>query len=237
MALVSSFFCINLCCVQSWGTGWRRGRSNAVSRLGPTVQWLERVGSALAGVAIRILARVVGDNVKELLDAMHGRATTLMGADVVAGKAGTRRSVLQRPTASGAEFAASLFASLVSDRDIATNVIRSGAYAELVDLLKGSHPSGVLVPVMQAIRYVAATAPPPPWRDVTSALCGPCVRGRPPWSKCWPWDVCVCLRVCVCVSVCMCVVCACENVGCVLTCLCVFVCSMPATPVSLLSSP
>ncbi len=58
------------------GPPWPCLRSgNALSRLATTVQWLQRIGSGLASVAVRILARVVGDNVRELLDTMHGRAS------------------------------------------------------------------------------------------------------------------------------------------------------------------
>ncbi len=129
-------------------------RDNAVSRLATTVQWLQRISSPLAAVAVRILARVVGDNVRELLDTIHGRtsaepAAAAAGAGRKAG--GGRRSVLESGV-SAVPFTASLFASLMSDRDIATNLVRQGLHVDTLALLKTALSPPVLLSVLQALR-------------------------------------------------------------------------------------
>ena len=55
----------------------------------------------------------------------------------------------------GPQFAAVLLAALVKDRDIAGSLLRTGAYNDLVDVLKGTHSVPVLIPVLQALWYDA----------------------------------------------------------------------------------
>ena len=51
-------------------------------------------------------------------------------------------------------FTASLFASLMSDRDIATNLVRQGLHVDTLALLKLSLAPPVLLSVLQALRCV-----------------------------------------------------------------------------------
>jgi hypothetical protein len=91
-------------------------RQSAVTHLSSTVHGLKRVGAdTLAAIGIRILGRVIGSNLTSLLDTI---ATSSSPTD--------------------AEFASSLLASLMNQRDMADSIVASGGVPRLVLLLEST---------------------------------------------------------------------------------------------------
>ncbi len=97
-------------------------RGDAVARLSSTVNGLKRAGAdALAAIGIRVLGRVIGSDLSTLIDTVAAAASPSGGG--------------KTPSAADAEFAASLFASLMNQRDMAEAVVAAGGLSRLVSLL------------------------------------------------------------------------------------------------------
>lgn len=117
-------------------------RGDAVSRLSSTVNGLKRAGAdALAAIGIRILGRVIGSDLSTLIDTVSAAASP----------SGSGKS----PSAADAEFAASLFASLMNQRDMAEAVVAAGGLSRLVSLLASTSLSPPCISSLcTALRYV-----------------------------------------------------------------------------------